>query len=86
MMMSHGDQHPKSFQGERFAKIMSHANISKVKLSNFSHGSHRIKGTSRYSKDENIVVSNKFATLAFIYNSFFRRGWSDYKYLKIIAF
>jgi len=32
-MMSYGDQRPKSFQGERFAKIMPHANISKVKLS-----------------------------------------------------
>ncbi len=32
-MMSYGDQRPKSFQGERFAKIMSHAKISKVKLS-----------------------------------------------------
>jgi hypothetical protein len=32
-MMSYGDQRPKSFQGEKFAKIMSHANISKVKLS-----------------------------------------------------
>ncbi len=34
-MMSHGDQRLKSFQGERFAKIMSHADISKMKLSLF---------------------------------------------------
>jgi len=32
-MMSYGDQRPKSFQGERFAEITSHANISEVKLS-----------------------------------------------------
>ncbi len=32
-MMSYGEQPPKSFQGERFARIMSYANISKVKLS-----------------------------------------------------
>jgi len=34
--MLYGDQRPKSFQGERLAKIVFHANISKVKPSHFN--------------------------------------------------